>query len=75
MCFLLGIFLFVVFYEEMGRWKVDYEEVYNYKHIVFWSFRRDEYQKTNWWAKTASMDMRDKITIRTANIIRKLVNL
>ena len=42
---------------------------------MFWSFDRQKYQKTNWWAKTAQEPMKDKITIRTAGTVRKLAEL
>ena len=63
------------FYEEIGNPKEEYEKVYHYKNVVFWSFNRKLYQKTNWWSKTASAKVRDKITIRTANTVRKVVRL
>jgi len=59
------------FHREMGESKAEYEKVQNYKNVVFWSFSRKNYQKTNWWSRTASSDVRDEITIRTANTIRK----
>lgn len=63
------------FYAEIGNPKAEYEKVYHYKNIVFWSFSRQDYQKTNWWSKTASAKVSDKITIRTANTVRKIVCL
>ncbi|MEQ3617695.1 DUF1697 domain-containing protein, partial [Mediterraneibacter gnavus] len=30
---------------------------------------------TNWWSKTASSDISDRITIRTANTVRKIVKM
>ena len=33
------------------------------------------YRKSNWWIKTASTNIKDKITIRTANTVKKLLNL
>lgn len=62
-------------YAEIGNPKAEYEKVYNYKNTVFWSFSRKDYQKTNWWSKTASVQVKDKITIRTANTVRKIVCL
>ena len=29
----------------------------------------------NWWVKTASVDIKDKITIRTANTMKKILEL
>lgn len=63
------------FYEEIGDPKVEYEKVYNYNNVVFWSFCRTDYQKTNWWAKTANSNVSNGITIRTANTIRKIVDM
>ena len=60
---------------EIGNPKEEYERVYNYKNSIFWSFSRKNYQKTNWWSKTATSNISDKITIRTANTVKKLVNM
>lgn len=63
------------FYNKVGSPKEDYEKVYNYKNAIFWSFSRKNYQKTNWWSKTASSNISDKITIRTANTVKKIVGM
>jgi len=63
------------FYNEIGNPKAEYEKVYHYKNVIFWSFSRKDYQKTNWWSKTASANVRKKITIRTANTVRKIVGM
>ena len=62
-------------YDEIGNPKAEYEKVHNYKDAIFWSFSRRDYQKTNWWSKTASSNISDKITIRTANTVRKIVGM
>ncbi|WP_312061082.1 DUF1697 domain-containing protein [Anaerotignum sp.] len=66
-------------YEELcdviGNPKDEYEKVWNYKNAVFWSFSRKDYKKTNWWSKTANSKVSCKITIRTANTVRKIVKL
>ena len=51
------------------------EKIQNYKDVIFWSFSRKDYQKTNWWPKTANTNVSKKITIRTANTIRKIVKI
>lgn len=61
------------FYDVVGSPKEEYEKVYHYKNAIFWSFSRKDYQKTNWWSKTASSNISDQITIRTANTLRKIV--
>ncbi len=45
-------------------------EIYN--KVIFWTFDRKLYQKCNWWKKTASAGIADKLTIRTAGTILKL---
>ena len=63
------------FYNEVGNPKEEYEKIYHYKNVIFWSFSRKDYQKTNWWSKTASLKISDRITIRTANTVRKIVKM
>ena len=59
-------------YAEIGAPKEGLEKIENYKDAIFWSFSRKSYQKTNWWSKTASAKISPKLTIRTANTVRKL---
>lgn len=63
------------FYAEIGEPKAEYERVQHDKNVIFWSFDRKKYQKTNWWSKTASAAVSDRITIRTANTVRKIAGL
>lgn len=60
-------------YGELGSPKEEYEKICHYQNVIFWSFSRNDYQKTNWWSKTASTSVSDKITIRTAGTVRKLL--
>lgn len=62
-------------FKQVGEPKKEYEKIYNYKNTIFWSFVRKDYTKTNWWSKTASLDIKDNITIRTANTLRKILKL
>ena len=48
------------------------ESIHIYKDVIFWTFDRNAYQKCNWWKKTASAGIAEKLTIRTANTIRKM---
>lgn len=73
--FLMPSLSYEEFYDEIGNPKAEYEKVYHYKNTVFWSFSRKEYQKTNWWSKTAKAKVSDRITIRTANTVKKIVCL
>lgn len=62
-------------YDEIGEPKEGLEKIQEYKSAVFWSFSRKNYQKTNWWAKTASANIGSKLTIRTANTVKKIVRI
>ena len=44
-----------------------------YKNVIFWTFDRNKYQKCNWWKRTAENGIAQKLTIRTANTVNKLV--
>lgn len=62
-------------YEVLGQPKEELEQIEEYQNTIFWSFKLKYYQKTNWWSKTASTNIKDYITIRTANTINKLLDL
>lgn len=69
--FILPPLTFTDVLREIGEPKEGLERVMDYKNAVFWSFVRKDYQKTNWWSKTASSDIAGKLTIRTTNTVRK----
>lgn len=73
--FLIPPLSYAELYDEIGNPKAEYEKAENYKNVVFWSFSRKDYQKTNWWRETAKANISDRITIRTANTVRKIVCL
>lgn len=58
-----------------GALKEGLEQIQEYQSAVFWSFSRKDYQKTNWWSKTARADIGSKLTIRTANTVRRIVDI
>ncbi len=62
-------------YESLGEPSSKLEQIKNYKNTVFWSFDLKNYRKCNWWIKTASSSISNKITIRTANTIKGIVKL
>lgn len=62
-------------FNEIGEPKEELEKIQDCKETIFWSYIRKEYQKTNWWSKTAGADIGKKLTIRTANTIRKTVGM
>lgn len=59
---------------EIGEPKEEYEKISNYNNAIFWSFELKSYSKTN-WIQTANSKINDKVTIRTANTVRKLIEL
>ena len=71
--FLLPPARFQDVYSEIGEPKAGLEQIKEYQNAVFWSFSRKDYQKTNWWSRTASAEIGSKLTIRTANTVRKVV--
>ncbi len=62
-------------YNTIGEPKENLEKIQEYNNIIFWSYKLKEYRKTNWWPKTAGTSISDKITIRTANTMRKVLEL
>ena len=52
--FIMPPLLYTEFCGEIGQPKEEYEQVHPYKNAIFWSFSRKNYQKTNWWSKTAT---------------------
>lgn len=62
-------------YNTIGQPKEDIEKIKEYKNCIFWSYDLKNYRKSNWWSKTASTNISDKITIRTANTMKKLLEI
>lgn len=51
------------------------DKIKEYNNHIFLSFDLKNYRKSNWWIKTANTLIKDKITIRTANTVKKLLEL
>jgi len=66
---------FTEVFSEIGEPKVEIEKIMSYRNVVFWSFSRKDYQKTNWWSRTASASISKRLTIRTANTVKKIVGM
>ena len=62
-------------YNTLGAPKEDIEQIKEYNNSIFWSYDLKNYRKSNWWNKTASTNIKDKITIRTANTMRKVLEI
>lgn len=60
---------------EIGEPKEEFEKINGYGKAIFWSFSRKDYQKTNWWSKTANTNISGRLTIRTANTVRKIAGM
>ena len=60
-------------YNAIGEPKEGLEKIKEYNNSIFWSYDLKNYRKSNWWIKTASVDIKDKITIRTANTMKKIL--
>ena len=72
--FLMPSLTYEVLSEKLGAPNATLEQVFPYKD-VFWSYLRKDYQKTNWWKKTASTSVGKQITIRTINTVRKIAKM
>ena len=62
-------------YNAIGNPKEDIEKIKDYNNSIFWSYDLKNYRKSNWWSKTASTKIKDKITIRTANTMKKVLEI
>lgn len=62
-------------YNTIGEPSKDIEKIEEYNNYIFWSFDLKKYKKANWWIKTASTDIKDRITIRTANTMKKVLEI
>lgn len=62
-------------YNTIGEPKEDIEKIKEYNNYIFWSYDLKNYRKSNWWSKTASTNISDKITIRTANTMKKVLEI
>lgn len=61
--------------ECIGEFDYNIDRIENYNNVIFWSFDLNNYRKSIWWKGTAKYYIKDKITIRTLNTVRKLYEL
>lgn len=73
--FILPPASFADVWAEIGPPKEGLERIESCRGAIFWSFRRSEYQKTNWWPRTASAAIGRKLTIRTAGTVQKIAGM
>lgn len=62
-------------YNTIGGPKENIDQIEEYHNTIFWSFVLKDYRKSTWWIKTASTSITNKITIRTANTMKKLLQI
>ena len=62
-------------YQTIGKPREGIEKIKEYNNSIFWSYDLKNYRKSNWWSKTASTNISGKITIRTANTMRKVLEI
>ena len=62
-------------YNTIGSPKENVDQIEEYHNTIFWSFVLKDYRKSTWWIKTASTSITNKITIRTTNTMKKLLQL
>ena len=60
--------------EAVGKPKEEYEQVYCYKDLFFWSAPRDTLSKTRWY-KIASSSVNNQVTIRNSSTVKKLLSM
>lgn len=73
--FLIDSTKFKEVYDVIGEPKEDVEKIAEYNNTIFWSFELKNYRKSIWWHKTISTNIAPKITIRTANTMKKLLEI
>ena len=73
--FIMSPTTFAEVYEAIGEPKEGLEQIMEYDNAVFWSFDLKDHRKTNWWPKTAALPIGSRLTIRTANTVRKLIDM
>ena len=62
-------------YKVVGEPSKNIEKIKEYNNSIFWSYDLKNYRKSNWWIKTASTEIRNSITIRTANTMKKVLEI
>lgn len=58
----------------VGEAKDEYERIAHHNNVIFWSAALKTFSKTR-WSKIASSSVNNKVTIRNAKTVRKLLEL
>ncbi len=62
-------------YNAIGKPNEHIEKLQQYNNSIFWSYNLKNYRKSNWWSKTANTNIKDKITVRTANTMKRVLEI
>lgn len=62
-------------YNNIGMPNKDIEKIKEYNNSIFWSYDLKNYRKSIWWRKSISTNVSNKITIRTANTMKKVLEI
>ena len=73
--FVMPNFTAEIIADKIGKPTKELEKICIYNTVIFWSFDRTKYAKANWWKKTASIGIRETITIRTSNTLIKIAKM
>lgn len=57
----------------VGQPSQNLEKIEVFENVIFWTFDRKAYRKCHWWKKTASPGIAEKLTIRTANTVKRVL--
>ena len=61
-------------FKEVGEIKPEYEKVGSFGNVIFWSAPLETFSHTR-WGSVVGKSVYQKITIRNANTVKKLVEL
>ena len=61
-------------FENVGESKPEFEKVGSFGRVIFWSAPRKTFSMTR-WSKVVGSSVYDRITIRNANTVKKLIAL
>lgn len=73
--FIIEPYTYKEVYNGLGEPNHSLEQIKEYKNKIFWSYDLKNYRKSTWWVRSASTDIKDYITIRTANTVNKLLEI
>ena len=73
--FIIEPYTYKEVYNGLGEPNHSLEQIKEYKNKIFWSYDLKNYRKSTWWVRSTQADIKDYITIRTANTVNKLLEI